>query len=1172
MDEKRKPESFSGENVHDLRLRKRTRNSRNIEDILEEGQRLVKAVQEAKDSTGRLISENFVRLPSKKLYPDYYELIKKPIALDMIKEKLKKGDYVSMEDIREDFLQMCNNAKRYNVTESQIYQDAQQIGRIIKSWGDEMSSFNKAEETKKLKIVHRGSQKNVSEMAQEILLELKAMKDPWFIFYISKKNADIFSGRTYSDIFLEIPNRKEYPEYYQIIQRPMSFNIVEKKIKKDQYSRLLDFENDIKLIFMNAMVFNEDGSQISNDAKTLLKFFQKKMSKKKESLDQSEDSEQSPLRVKLNVSQSSAPKIRLSIGSKPITTTDASETPKSIIRLPISPQTKGSIKTEETESSVANSKVIASSQPVRSVPLAPIPKLVAAPIPSAAPQSPIPPKYTPQEIVSITSSPSRPSRSTIDPSWKWEEAKDGSDPLILLITLHTPPFLDISSPYQIQLPPLSYPFKVSTIILPATYHTLFVTPTLSPLLLSRPYSFTLSINGLKIAPNISSNTLLSRRSDSSFPKNTYEVKLGKGVNAIECVLTIPSKVGSRNSSSEFSEKELIASPLTSTQQQTLSSSETASLEKCGLHNQSMTLLDGCFEKNSFLHGSDFTKNMVHTYIVNALETQDQNHGMSYEDLRKQFSCNPKSEGAPSSIQLRLLLFSLIHVVSKLDLSRQDLVKDILKMYWVGRDNEFVSVYIQFLGTVASAYSSYIPLIVQMLVRLIASDPHSIESLPNETPITPDLICDRVHFALKYILDLVPVSYTFLFSMLVTEFPHKSQKTSLQVTYLKNLLRILEYAPVISGQVFGLIIDKIIQIDVEIQIELEDLDEEADEVAAAIEDDANSKDKLLSLDDCSNADAENDDIEESLDPSQDQLYIQAVVYIRDMVDRLDCMLTVLFDYLATIFTQSEESKYKSESLMDLTFKHLLHAFDSIILHTFRSRYTQFILFWVSQTNEKYMNMFLGLILERTLDISRSPVSRSISCAYVASFVARALGLNKDMIRNTVNTLCRWMNLFLDEWENVEDSSDVLVKKFNTFYSIVQSVLYIFCFRWRDLTDEDVQENSSGWLKSLFVLQRAIASRLNPLRYCSSNIVSQFASLAHQLNFLYCYPMIEQNKRLVGVHSFEGMTEAFSVGEVEDYFPFDPCALKRSRRWIDPIYNEWVHTTSLDEACHSDENTD
>lgn len=589
-----------------------------------------------------------------------------------------------------------------------------------------------------------------------------------------------------------------------------------------------------------------------------------------------------------------------------------------------------------------------------------------------------------------------------------------------------------------------------------------------------------------------------------------------------------------------------------TQQQTTLSDNT-SLDKYKEYDRYMISLERNCKELSFSKDLSLTQNVVHTYIINALEMYDKGQKTDYEDLRKQFSTDPKSPGAPSPAELKRLLFSLIHVASKLNSNYQNLIDDILKTYWIGRDNDFVSIYVQFLGAIATAHSGYIPLIIKMLIQIMASDLHLAESLPNETPIAPNLIYDRVHFSLKYILDLVPVSYTFLFSILAMEFPHKSDKTSHQVTYLKNLLGILEYAPIISAQVFGLIIDKIIQIDVEIQIELEDLDDEIDELSAIVTNESKSyKDELLS---CQNNDIEgNEENQELLDMSENQVYFQTIACIKEIVNKLDSMLIVLFDYLSTIFSPSKEINCKSESLKDIVFDHLLRAFDSIILHTFRSRYTQFIFFWASQTNEKYTNMFLQLILDRTLDDSRSHVSRSISCAYVASFVARAAKLNKNMVRNAVNMLCRWINMFLDEWEN--DSSGIIVKKFNSFYFIVQSVLYIFCFRWRDLT-EDNQEQGPGWLKSLFVLQRAIASKLNPLKYCSSNIVSQFAEIAHQLNFLYCYPMIEQGKQLSSSHSSQSTIHI----DIQTYFPFDPYHLKLSRHFIDPIYIEWKPITEF-----------
>ncbi|EMR11370.1 hypothetical protein PNEG_00397 [Pneumocystis murina B123] len=581
----------------------------------------------------------------------------------------------------------------------------------------------------------------------------------------------------------------------------------------------------------------------------------------------------------------------------------------------------------------------------------------------------------------------------------------------------------------------------------------------------------------------------------------------------------------------------------------------------------MISLNGFSKKLSFSEDSNFSEDMIHKYIINALETCDKGDKEAYEDLRKKLSMDFQSSEALSSLQLKQLLFSLIQVASRLNSNYQSLINDILKIHWVERDDEFVSVYIRFLGTIASAHSGYIPLIIKMLVQTMALDTCSITSLPGETSISYDLIYDRVHFSLKYILDLVPISYTFLFSILAMEFPYKSHKTLLQVAYLKNLLRVLEYAPVISSQVFGLIIDKIIQIDVEIQIELEDLDEEVDELTGIVMNEMHDNaDKSLSYNDYNNIE-ENDQNEESLDISENHVYFQAITCIREMVDKLDCMLVVLFNYLDAIFSSSKEVNHKSESLADIIFGDLLRAFDSIILHTFRSRYTQFILFWASQINEKYTNMFLGLILERALDDSRSHVSRSISCVYVASFVARAASLNKDMVRNAINMLCGWINVFLDGWENETGSSGDFVKKFSIFYFIVQSVLYIFCFRWRDLTDDDAQEHGTGWFKSLFILQRAIASELNPLKYCSSNIVSQFSEIAHKLNFLYCHPIIQQNKQSTDISSVfylqsPDQSKSTIHIDIHSYFPFDPYHLKLSRRFIDHIYIEWKSITELD----------
>ena len=53
----------------------------------------------------------FLSLPSRKDYPDYFEDIEKPIALDKIRQKVVKNKYRNLAQLEEDIVLMCNNAR-----------------------------------------------------------------------------------------------------------------------------------------------------------------------------------------------------------------------------------------------------------------------------------------------------------------------------------------------------------------------------------------------------------------------------------------------------------------------------------------------------------------------------------------------------------------------------------------------------------------------------------------------------------------------------------------------------------------------------------------------------------------------------------------------------------------------------------------------------------------------------------------------------------------------------------------------------------------------------------------------------------------------------------------------------------------------------------------------------
>ncbi|PBP18739.1 RSC complex subunit (RSC1) [Diplocarpon rosae] len=95
---------------------------------------ILKGLRKYKNPDGDLKILPFERLPDKSQLPDYYQEIKNPIAMDLIKKKAKRKKYHSVEQALKDLDLMFENAKLYNVEDSEVYQfavDLQKEARVI---------------------------------------------------------------------------------------------------------------------------------------------------------------------------------------------------------------------------------------------------------------------------------------------------------------------------------------------------------------------------------------------------------------------------------------------------------------------------------------------------------------------------------------------------------------------------------------------------------------------------------------------------------------------------------------------------------------------------------------------------------------------------------------------------------------------------------------------------------------------------------------------------------------------------------------------------------------------------------------------------------------------------------------------------------------------------------
>uniref|UniRef100_A0A158Q8R4 Bromo domain-containing protein n=1 Tax=Elaeophora elaphi TaxID=1147741 RepID=A0A158Q8R4_9BILA len=258
------------------------------------------------------LADPFLELPSKSWYPDYFDEISDPMSLFMINKKLKRDEYRTLEELLKDIVLVFENAKTYNVEGSDIYEAAAKLERLAKSKARTLQKTIKVNEAEERMLnksaqsptVTRSVWKKLQKTAGSISartpgsgLKLESSSVPSSCVESSELKGG-GSGRVWSDemltvfrskltilwntvydhmdgkrrvaaAFMFLPSRKDYPEYYDYIEKPIDLTTIKHKIETDQYTSTSDFMKDMDLLVHNAWDFNEPGSQIYRDATTL---------------------------------------------------------------------------------------------------------------------------------------------------------------------------------------------------------------------------------------------------------------------------------------------------------------------------------------------------------------------------------------------------------------------------------------------------------------------------------------------------------------------------------------------------------------------------------------------------------------------------------------------------------------------------------------------------------------------------------------------------------------------------------------------------------------------------------------------------------------------------------------------------------------------------------------
>ena len=226
--------------------------------------------------------------------------------------------------------------------------------------------------------------------------------------------------------------------------------------------------------------------------------------------------------------------------------------------------------------------------------------------------------------------------------------------------------------------------------------------------------------------------------------------------------------------------------------------------------------------------------------------------------------------------------------------------------------------------------------------------------------------DRIHKTLQGLVRLAPTGQAELHPVLEACFPHKRFSKGILSEYVAQILLVTEYLPSMQESVLDLVVSRCLEIDVEIVIE------DTGEVRIQEEYTGETEEGMFHMDGEEQVSPEQRVVNGkivsgggkprsgSVNNERTQRIPQAVT---EMADKLDSILVVLIRYI-------DRQMVVGSDKQDRLLHHLLSVFERQVLFTYRSKFVQFVYFYVAQSSEKFAAGFCERLVRVFLEANGS----------------------------------------------------------------------------------------------------------------------------------------------------------------------------------------------------------
>ncbi|KAG7569173.1 RNA polymerase I specific transcription initiation factor RRN3 [Arabidopsis thaliana x Arabidopsis arenosa] len=437
-------------------------------------------------------------------------------------------------------------------------------------------------------------------------------------------------------------------------------------------------------------------------------------------------------------------------------------------------------------------------------------------------------------------------------------------------------------------------------------------------------------------------------------------------------------------------------------------------------------------------------------------------------------------------------------------------------------------------SLAVTRGKYLDPCLNMLVSNFVPPPSVVNNLSHPRVLNKKIeVLSRVHAALLKISILVPLTPSRLVPMLFLEMPKIHKKDHSIVIYVESLLK-LENSPIgqVGGSmILGVVMERLRDLDLEIGWDDIPQDDSSRgmfdmELEDAVEGTINEGDEL------------------PVGPLKQDSSDGSVVS-----KLLDKLMVVAFEHLESC---------QNDGRLDQVFEILLESFENFILNTYKSKFTQFLMFYACSLDPENCGVkFASKLVEIFLSSNKHLSTRMSAVAYLASFLARGKFLPVSFVASMLKRLidecvgyCRTCN------------DDIRPEAHQIFFSGCQAIMYVLCFRMRSILDVPRLRSQLTPLESILM------HKLNPLRVCLPSVVAEFLRQAKAGGLF-----IVSDSFIFDDLLESELSRAFGGCErLDTFFPFDPCLLKTSNSFISRNFIYWSMVSATYDEDEEDDDFD